>query len=131
MESTVLGNWAVDLLRDGVEAFVQATVLGYVELGGSLVTEANAADRINVCHTLQNGQPCPYAGRVRPLPKLPTLAGCTLCGCPFTTKPHAKEYFSITAQTVVQATCPHPAGNQWAAVDADHQGSQPKEVQNV
>jgi len=81
-----------------------------VKAAGTVVSDEHGEARIERCKTLNGGRPCQYAGIVEPLPAM-KMEGCTLCGCPFATKPKMK---TIAGKTI---TCPHPAGNQWAEID--------------
>ena len=99
--------------------------------GAVLVSKEQYDARLEIC------EGCPHKGKVEPLPKM-LMDGCTLCGCPFATKP---KYFSIPRaadkegtplsfeeiialkisakdKTHEVITCPHPDGNKWADVDS-------------
>jgi len=75
-----------------------------IKQGGRLAPKGMAEARLKEC------EKCEYAGKVRPLPKL-ELRGCTLCGCPFITKPFMLEFLGNPT------ACPHPEGNKWEEVD--------------
>lgn len=96
--------------------FISETILGIIKLDGKLVDLHHSSERITRCKTLENGKPCRYAGTVTPLPLL-KMDGCTVCGCPFATKPKTYSYFSMEEGKIILTTCPHPQGNMWAEID--------------
>ena len=92
------------------EDFIKSTLEGVILSGGSLVSNDQYLDRISVCSG------CPFKGEVTPLPLL-TFNGCTKCGCPFSTKPKMKTYFSLKRLKMVKAECPE---QKWESVDAKY-----------
>lgn len=88
----------------------QINAIGEVlRAGGDVVSPEHYAERIKICVN------CPNAGKVRPLPWLKT-EGCTLCGCPFATKPKTVTHFDKDQKKIVKTTCPDVV-NRWAEVD--------------
>ena len=93
--------------------FIETTINFYLLCGGSLVSQENYEARLEVCRS------CPHFGDVKielPLKTL-TAPGCTLCGCPSSTKPRAKNYFHPKRLKMVKIICPDKEGNKWEPVD--------------
>lgn len=89
---------ATDQANTALANFVQKTILGYIEAGGSLVDDAEYERRRTICNV------CDRAGRVW-IPGGETN-GCTECGCPFATKLRANEYFSLADMALKKSECP-------------------------
>lgn len=85
--------------------------------GGGHVDQEQFVARLNKCSG------CKFAGTVNPLPLL-YANGCTICGCPFATKPATYKHCSLDSGKKVLTTCPHPDGNKWEEVDLLHKGYQ-------
>lgn len=101
-ESTALAKFIADAINAGVA------------LGGEQVSEAVYQARLEVCRG------CDKAGTVYPLPGL-KMQGCTICGCPFATKPRWEKYFSAAKLRIITAECPHPDGNKWLEIELNLQ----------
>lgn len=102
-----------------VDTFISSTILKTIELGGELVSLPQSDERVNFCKTRLNGKPCEFFGTVNPLPFV-YMDGCTKCGCPSSTKPRTRKYFSLTQGKIILTTCPHPDGNLWAEIDKQY-----------
>lgn len=119
-----------------VKEWVLKKVFNAVIVGGTTVTVENKEARIDKCKN------CPYIGTVEPL-KYFRLEGCTICGCPLSTKtafktlPRLYKGEPITVGELIQlrthgfldtnqieyeeVECPHPDGNRWAEIDLHYQ----------
>ena len=77
--------------------------------GGELLEKDEVKKRLEVCSQ------CEFKGEVKiPVPILNiTDEGCTICGCPFVTKPYMKTYFDTDTMQFIIAKCPHSEGNKW------------------
>jgi len=80
-----------------------------LQFGGEQVIKEHYNERVAIC------QKCPKGGVVSILGH--NMEGCTICKCPFATKPRWKKYFSFIQLKIIPATCPHPEGNKWEVVD--------------
>lgn len=76
-----------------------------VKAGGELVTPEQAQARLEICYG------CEHKGIVTPLP-LMQFEGCTICGCPFMTKPHMKTVFNLKEMSLTEVDCPK---KKWAS----------------
>ena len=74
--------------------------------GGELVDSETAKKRLDVCNS------CEFKGVV----EIPVIGitdiGCTVCGCPFATKPLMKTYFDMEKMEFIIAKCPLEV-NRW------------------
>jgi hypothetical protein len=103
------------MTSDELEKFAAWTMKQYLLLGGSFVSEEQYAARLGVCAG------CPRKGMVSvPVPVVSGLTlraaemrGCTVCGCPFATKPRVREYRGISGMKTVE--CPE---GKWRTVDS-------------
>jgi hypothetical protein len=71
--------------------------------GATFVEDEVYANRLATCRI------CEYSGTVQPLPLL-QIQGCTICNCPFSTKPRFATHFSKKAGGLIETTCPK---NKW------------------
>lgn len=115
--------------------FKVKTLFKFLAAGGTYVSKEVAEKRIAICVT------CPKYGKVKPLDNLPSMKGCTECGCPTATKPHMKtlprpankmgKTLNLAELLELKHTydpdsikyedeiiiCPHPDGNKWELID--------------
>ncbi len=103
---------AIGLDKDTL-TFIEMSINAFIKYGGALAGEEQYLERVSACRS------CPYFGEVTIplLLKKLTLEGCTLCGCPVSTKPRARKYFSFTELRIIKATCPNPEGSLWESID--------------
>jgi len=97
---------------------VERTVQLYVEMGGELVSDLQYELRLKECLK------CDKFKEIKPIKfSKEKINGCSVCGCPYSTKPKALSYFSVTDLKIVLAECPHPKGNKWEKVDSQFSDS--------
>lgn len=98
------------VFKERLKKFKLEAFTAVVKASGKLTSKQHGDARINVCRTLQDGEPCNFRGMVEPFPDL-VLEGCLICGCPFATKPYMIHGLGKKVE------CPHPEGNKWKEID--------------
>jgi len=86
-------------MRQLILKFAREVLAEVVKRGGELVSPEIASKRLEICGV------CDEAGKVEPIPFL-KMDGCTLCGCPFSTKPHMKNVIDIKTLSLTVVDCP-------------------------
>lgn len=83
----------------GSDNWIETLINGYLSIGAVFVTDDQYNERIEVCSG------CPHKGFVD-LPLVQSVPGCTLCGCPLSTKPKVRSYFHPIELRKITVDCP-------------------------
>ena len=82
----------------GESVLAKTIITGLVALGSELVENDEYLSRLDIC----NG--CEKQGNV--IVKGLNIKGCTVCNCPFSTKPRFKTHFSSIEGKIIETKCP-------------------------
>ena len=88
-----------------LDDFIANCINTAVELGGTLVSEAEYERRVLICEGCEFHKNVSVAGF--------EMKGCSICKCPTATKPRYEKYFSLKKLKIVKAVCPHKQGDKW------------------
>lgn len=112
-----------------IQKFALNKLMEFVFAGAVMAPKELGDKRVEICNK------CKYKGIVEPLPLL-KMPGCTICGCPFSTKPYLLEIPRVedklgeplTLTEIIESKlsrselvmekiiCPHPNGDMWATL---------------
>ena len=110
-------------IMDAVAEKAKEVLTRRILQGGELVSDEQAAERLNRCKTLENGIPCRYFGPVS-VAGLIFPEGCNACGCPAATKFRMKNITDPLTRAAITAAggdpeidCKHPDGSKWIDIE--------------